>query len=213
MALQVDLVITFKTSSNAKRVTKEDVRQAEEQYARLIKTLKKAGLLAVGRRGESLGDLLVFVKCPEQLLNSLVRRERHSDFLSGLPTNPTSAASDASHLCPADRIRIVHAYIASSQVDGGLGINPGVPEWSKVDSIMTLHDPEFNEMWISSWTKQKVDDAAIESLRQQVRHGSYPAARVVLTIFASFSSASRSPCILLFCKHIVTRWSNPLLWE
>ena len=76
MALQVDLVITFKTSSNAKRVTKEDVRQAEEQYARLIKTLKKAGLLAVGRRGESLGDLLVFVKCPEQLLNSLVRRER-----------------------------------------------------------------------------------------------------------------------------------------
>ena len=77
MALQVDLVITFKISSNAKRVTKEDVRQAEEQYARLIKTLKKAGLLAVGRRGESLGDLLVFVKCPEQLLNSLVRRERY----------------------------------------------------------------------------------------------------------------------------------------
>ncbi|KAL1748206.1 calcium-activated chloride channel-domain-containing protein [Schizophyllum fasciatum] len=167
LVAEVDLVITFKTAANAKRLTKEDVRHAEGQYARLIKTLKKAGLQAVGRRGESLGDLLVFVKCPEQLLNSLVRRERNSDFLSGLPTNPASAASDASHLCHADRIRIVHAYIASSQADGGLGVNPGVPEWDKVDSIMTLHDPEFNELWISSWTKHKVDDAAIESLRQQ----------------------------------------------
>ncbi|TRM65471.1 calcium-activated chloride channel-domain-containing protein [Schizophyllum amplum] len=167
MGLQVDLVITFRTSTNAKRLTKDDVRKAEEQYARLIKTLKKAGLQAVGRRGESLGDLLVFVNCPEQVLTSLVRRERHSDFVSGLPTNPTSATADARQLCPADRIRIVHAYIASTQADGGLGINPGMPEWDKVDSVMTLHDPDFNERWITSWTKEKVDSSAIESLRQQ----------------------------------------------
>ncbi|EDR00060.1 uncharacterized protein LACBIDRAFT_334486 [Laccaria bicolor S238N-H82] len=43
-----------------KRHARPDVRKAEQQCTRLIKTLTYAGLKAVGRRGEALGHLLIF---------------------------------------------------------------------------------------------------------------------------------------------------------
>lgn len=79
MTFTVDLVITFRAShktSLSKQQTREDAKKAEQQYSRLLETLTYAGLDAVGRRGESLGHLLVFVKCPDSLLQTLVRRER-----------------------------------------------------------------------------------------------------------------------------------------
>lgn len=79
MAPEVDLVITFRSSqktSLSKQQTREDAKRAEEQYSRLLQTLSYAGLRAVGRRGESLGHILVFVKCPDDLVQSLVKRER-----------------------------------------------------------------------------------------------------------------------------------------
>ena len=75
----VDLVISFratKPTSLSKQQTREDARKAEQQYKRLIETLTYAGLKAVGRRGESLGHLLIFVTCPPKLVEELVRRER-----------------------------------------------------------------------------------------------------------------------------------------
>jgi hypothetical protein len=78
-AMDADVVVTFRASQKtilSKQQTLEDVKKAEEQYNRLLATLSDAGLLAVGRRGDSLGHLLVFVKTPERLLQSLLRRER-----------------------------------------------------------------------------------------------------------------------------------------
>ena len=75
----VDVVITFrftKKTSLSKQQIREDSRKAEEQYSRLTQTLTDAGLHAVGRRGEALGHLLIFVSCPRNLLLSLVKRER-----------------------------------------------------------------------------------------------------------------------------------------
>lgn len=71
----VDLVITFRTTSSSKQ-TREDARKAEQQYKRLTETLSYAGLRSVGRRGESLGHLFVFVICPTAHVEELVRRER-----------------------------------------------------------------------------------------------------------------------------------------
>ncbi|KAF8883336.1 calcium-activated chloride channel-domain-containing protein [Gymnopilus junonius] len=135
----VDIVITFratKPTSLSKHQTREDARKAAQQYKTLIETLTYAGLKAVGRRGESLGHLLVFVTCPPKLVEELVRRER-------LPVAP---AANVIALSPAERIRLVYTYITSTPSDGGLGISPEAPEWDLVESIFTLHDREFNEV-------------------------------------------------------------------
>ena len=80
----VDLVIDFrvsKTLSVTKQQTREEARKAEKQYRRLIETLTYAGLKAVGRRGELLGHILVFVSCPQGLLDNLIKRERYGELL------------------------------------------------------------------------------------------------------------------------------------
>ncbi|KAF7345518.1 hypothetical protein MVEN_01570400 [Mycena venus] len=170
MLPEVDLVIAFRASrktSLLKRHALEDARKAEEQYGRLIKTLSEAGLRAVARRGESLGHLLVFVSCPINHVHTLIKRERHSDFLSGLPTTPVKREEEEEQpLAPADRIRLVHAFIASMPTDGGLGITPDAPEWDLVESVMTLHDREFNEQWIHAWTTSRFVSVKQERLRE-----------------------------------------------
>ncbi|CAK5277953.1 unnamed protein product [Mycena citricolor] len=179
MTPEIDLVIAFRATrktSLVKRQAQADARKAEEQYTRLIKTLTEAGLRAVGRRGESLGHLLVFVSCPKSLLQTLVRRERQSDFLHGLPATSLTKGEggldededeDERQLSPAERIRLVHAYIASMPSDGGLGVSPDSTQWDLVESIMALHDKEFNEHWVHAWTHSRYVSVKQEHLREQ----------------------------------------------
>lgn len=76
-APDVDLILAFRVSkTKAARTRREEGRKAEKQYSRLIEALNYAGLKAVGRRGESLGHILVFVTCPNEVLKNLVVRER-----------------------------------------------------------------------------------------------------------------------------------------
>ncbi|KAF9461505.1 calcium-activated chloride channel-domain-containing protein [Collybia nuda] len=167
---EVDLVIAFratKKTSLSKSQIRADSRKAEQQYSRLIDTLTYAGLKAVGRRGESLGHLLVFVSCPQNHVNNLIKRERHSDFLSGLPTTPVAASDDIPTLSSADRLRLVHAFVTSMPADGGLGIAPGSSEWDLVESIMALHDREFNEAWIRNWTPRHIASVQLDKIREQ----------------------------------------------
>jgi hypothetical protein len=74
----IDLVVAFRATKGTamSKQTREDARKAERQYRRLLDTLTHAGLKAVGRRGESLGHILVFLLCPTKLVEDLVRRER-----------------------------------------------------------------------------------------------------------------------------------------
>lgn len=79
MPIHVDLVITFRATKNtslSKQQIRDDSRKAEQQYRRLIDTLTKGGLRAVGRRGESLGHLLILVSCPSNHVENLTKRER-----------------------------------------------------------------------------------------------------------------------------------------
>jgi hypothetical protein len=78
MPPSVDLVIIFKGSSDlpSKQEIQTGVHKAEQQYSRLLSTLKDAGLSAVGRRGEKQGVVLVLVACPESRLSSLMQHER-----------------------------------------------------------------------------------------------------------------------------------------
>lgn len=75
------LVILFRltppgTSASKKPELKKHTETASVQYTRLLETLKNAGLNAVGRRGEELGHLAVFVRAPERLLGTLIYAER-----------------------------------------------------------------------------------------------------------------------------------------
>ncbi|KAF8994055.1 calcium-activated chloride channel-domain-containing protein [Cyathus striatus] len=168
-----DLVIAFRAASPhslSKQQTRDEATKAEAQYTRLIETLTYAGLKAVGRRGEQLGHLLVFVSCSNEGVVSLIRRERTSDFLSGLPVAPLSlSAASTIPISPADRIRLVYTYITASPVDGGLGISPESKDWDLIESLTPLHDREFDKAWVKSWTLKNILTAKVnpERLREQ----------------------------------------------
>lgn len=78
MPPRVDFVILFSAgvSSINKAQVKENIQEAEGQYKRLLDLLKAAGLRAVGKRGEKLGDLMILVSCPRQKLDVLATAER-----------------------------------------------------------------------------------------------------------------------------------------
>ncbi|KAF8835484.1 DUF590-domain-containing protein [Paxillus ammoniavirescens] len=174
MPPHVDVVVVFRASSKRTALSKEQIRQdaakSERQYTALIDTLTRAGLKAVGRRGENQDQLLVLVTCPPDVLVKLVHCERRSDFLYGLPMSKLESAApdlDLTPLSPADRIRLVHAYVTSTPQDGGLGIIPDSKEWDLVQSVMVLHNHDFNEQWIRLWTRHRIASVQLEKVRDQ----------------------------------------------
>jgi hypothetical protein len=77
-APSVDLVVVFNggSKSEVKAKIRADSKSAEEQYTRLLSTLKDGGLYATGKRGATPGQVLVLISCPKSRLVSLVGRER-----------------------------------------------------------------------------------------------------------------------------------------
>ena len=82
MPCHIDLVLVFRAVSPSpahhfsKQKAKKDAQDAEDQYTRLLTTLHKAGLYAVGKRGEHQGQLILLVSCSVQQLRHLLQRER-----------------------------------------------------------------------------------------------------------------------------------------
>ena len=72
-------------------------------------------------------------------------------------------------LSTADRLRIVYTYVTATEADGGLGIAPGSSAWDRVESVMALHDHEFNERWIHAWTRRQLGFLKFDNIREQVR--------------------------------------------
>ncbi len=93
-----------------------------------------------------------------------------SDVLHGLST--CAQDIDPSAITAAERLRLVHTYVTATHSDGGLDIHPENDVWSRVDSIMALHDSEFNDRWMHSVTKTVDigrDPAQLDFIRSQVR--------------------------------------------
>ena len=239
MPPQVDLVIVFRVSPPQPGVvpSKEQVRQntakSERQYTALIDTLTRAGLKAVGRRGENQDQLLIMVACPREVLAKLVHCERYasctptrwniwsyilyrySDFLYGLPMSKLPSADtdlDATPLSPADRIRLVHAYITSTPQDGGLGIVPECNEWDFVQSVMALHDHDFNEKWIRLWTTHRIASVQLEKIRDQVHRQSPIKSWLRCSDVHSVSSVTQSLCTSFSSRRIHVPLFFQLFW-
>ncbi|KAF8662796.1 hypothetical protein AX16_001080 [Volvariella volvacea WC 439] len=223
---EVDLIITFRATrktSLPKQQLRQDATKAERQYSKLLDTLTYAGLKAVGRRGEALGHLLVFVTCPREHVVNLIKRERESDFLSGLPVTPVRTGVEANrvHLSPADRLRLVYSFVTSMPSDGGLGITPGVAEWDMVESVMALHDKEFNEAWVKLWSIRDITTVQLDKIREQFGEpialyfaflSSYttflifPAALGVISHFFYAPYSATYSLLLLIWSTVFTEW-------
>jgi len=97
---------------------------------------------------------------------------RKSDFLYGLPMSklPSSSGNEfeSAPLSAADRIRLVYGFISSTPEDRGLGIIPGRKEWDLVESLLVLHDHNFNDQWIRLWTRHRIANVELEKIRDQV---------------------------------------------
>ena len=127
---------------------------------------------------------------------------RHTDFVHGLSAaSLPSLARDftSSPLSAADRLRLVHTFVTSSTHDGGLGIEPQTKEWTRVQSVMAIHDKDFNDLWITSWTRSQlgfgVDDSELDKLKDQV---SYISTRnLIIVVDFLCSLANLSPFISL----------------
>jgi len=72
---EVNLVIAFRAGSE--RCEKNEASKASHQYVRLIDTLINAGLKAVGKKGKSAGQILVFVTWAQEHFEHLIKRERY----------------------------------------------------------------------------------------------------------------------------------------
>ncbi|KAI0306043.1 calcium-activated chloride channel-domain-containing protein [Multifurca ochricompacta] len=175
----IDLVIVFRASSSSLLLSKQqarlDAQQAEDQYTRLLETLRNAGLYAVGRRGERQGQLILLVSCSGHQLKQLLQRERQDTYLfiqsihfslTLITFAATSALkTDSTVFRPSERLRLVHSYVTASSSDGGLGIHPDNDAWPRIESIMALHDPEFNNFWIRSLTTSSVGHDKLDTIR------------------------------------------------
>ncbi|KAI0028887.1 calcium-activated chloride channel-domain-containing protein [Vararia minispora EC-137] len=168
----VDLVLLFRAPGRLlnKQHARDEAAQAEQQYTRLLSVFASAGLRAVGRPGDQDDQLLVFLSCSDTLLSRLVQRERHSDFVYGVSTATLPSAVralDTPSLSPSERLRLVYTYVTAVPADGGLGISPDAPEWSRVHSIMALHDAKFNEVWLRSLANRQIRTQHLDDIRSQ----------------------------------------------
>lgn len=86
----VDLILVFRSSepqptaafaklsaSATKQLVAENAQAAEEEYKRLLTSLREAGLHATGRRGGKNGQVLVLVWAPWETLRQMVVKERY----------------------------------------------------------------------------------------------------------------------------------------
>lgn len=174
MSSTVDLAIVFRSSVKSKA----EASDAAAEYTRLLKTLASGGLKAAGKKGATDNELLVLVWCPQSKLELLAEHERRTDFVHGvarakLPSLATTGNPNA--VTPAERIRLVHTFITSPTLDGGLGIAPGASNWTRVQSIMALQDRNFNDTWLSDWTRKQVGFSIplveLDKIRDNVSQG------------------------------------------
>ncbi|KAG8732544.1 hypothetical protein FRC11_012745 [Ceratobasidium sp. 423] len=155
MGPRVDLAIVFRNGAKSKA----EAADAAAEYKRLLAALTDGGLKAIGKKGVSDSELLIFVWCPQKKLEQLAEHERRTDFVYGVARAKVpslTSTGDPNAVTPAERIRLVRAYISSPKADGGLGVAPGSPYWTRIQSIMALQDREFNHTWLSNWTRKQV---------------------------------------------------------
>ncbi|KAK8844765.1 hypothetical protein IAR55_006615 [Kwoniella newhampshirensis] len=148
---QVDFVIPFSIAVSKGQDRQQAQREIKTGYEELLRALEGEGGLKVaskgGRGGKGQEEVWIFVGASEEKVNELVEREKQLDESHNLP--PHSHHTPPS---PATRIRLLYNLLTAPALQNGLGITPGKGKWSRVKSIMALHDEEADRTWVEKWT-------------------------------------------------------------
>ncbi|KAI9007473.1 calcium-activated chloride channel-domain-containing protein [Phycomyces nitens] len=168
----VDFVIVFKFPTTQPDLTREQLEAKTTKALQSLTTkLSTVGLRFQIRPGKERGVLLVLVGCPSALLHQALKRERIRDFLLGVRVDDIeedgkSRSISMNDVTNAERLRLVYDLITSPESEGGASISPDLDEC--VDSIMPLHDEDFDKKWIKSWSKKwMLDQKDINQIRDQ----------------------------------------------
>ncbi|KAF9200829.1 hypothetical protein BGZ49_008935 [Haplosporangium sp. Z 27] len=164
-----DLVIVFKythpTGKGVPMPEKEDLElKTLEAYDDILRKLTDAGL-QYETRPSGKDTVLIFVLCPWATLKREVVRNSVHDWLTGVKVADTAETEELlkpvkeqdhslDEVTDQVRIRLIHDLIISDPCEGGAGIYPG--ENPFVESVMPLHDWQFNKSWITSWSTRWV---------------------------------------------------------
>ncbi|KAI8596552.1 calcium-activated chloride channel-domain-containing protein [Dissophora ornata] len=168
--LYADIVIVFKykhpSASTAKgSPTKSELEQETlKAYEDVLARLRRVGL-QYETRPSGRETILIFVLCPWSILKREVVRSDIHDWLKGAKAADTTEtekrlqpvkARDQSldDLTDSDRIRLTYELIIEHVSEGGAGIFP--EEDGFVESVLPLHDWEFNKAWLKSWSTKWV---------------------------------------------------------
>ncbi|KAI8375588.1 calcium-activated chloride channel-domain-containing protein [Choanephora cucurbitarum] len=171
----IDYVIVFrfptKVSSQSKTIrTKTELQQhVNFSLNNLLSRLTKANLRFQVISGKEEGVLLILISSPIGPIKQQYRRERVRDFLLGVRVDglgdENELVDQAFHdLTEAERLRLVYEIITQPKSEGGCGISSQAEDY--VESIMPLHDDDFNKAWYKSWsTKWLISDADLLKIR------------------------------------------------
>ncbi|KAI8099070.1 calcium-activated chloride channel-domain-containing protein [Halteromyces radiatus] len=168
----IDYVIIFRYPTTT---TTSDRHQLEQQVIHglqsLTSKLTRAQLYFEIKQGQESGTLLVLVGCPQSRLYKEYKAERTRDFLLGISLDSThlsgntvinkdalksSSSTFGQDFSEANRLRLIYDILTSSESNGGADISPHIDPF--VESIMPLHNDEFNKKWISTWSKKWLID-------------------------------------------------------
>ncbi|TYJ51955.1 hypothetical protein B9479_007444 [Cryptococcus floricola] len=149
----VDLVVPYSialSKKDLKNRTKAEL-EIKEGYEQLLRAIEGHGGFKVatkpGRAGKGQEEVWVFISASEEKVERLVEEERQMDAAHNLPTPPVTFPPS-----PATRLRLIYNVLTAPALQGGLGITPGRGRWSRVKSIMALHDEAADHQWIEKWT-------------------------------------------------------------
>ncbi|KAI8376171.1 calcium-activated chloride channel-domain-containing protein [Radiomyces spectabilis] len=154
----IDYVIVFHFPTKpAEGQSREQLETKVTQALQsLTSKLTKVNLRFQVRPGQIKGQLLILVSCPVDSLEEACRRERVRDILLGIRVNEVESEEDSQaqpqELTEGERLRIIYDILTGPESEGGANISPMLDNY--VQSIMTLHDDDFNKHWIHLWTKK-----------------------------------------------------------
>ncbi|KAG0281621.1 hypothetical protein BGZ95_001475 [Linnemannia exigua] len=145
-----------------------------EAYQDVLTKLTNVGLQYESRPSGK-ETILIFVLCPWPVLKREAIRNGIHDWLTGVKVADTAEAEEMlkpakdrdqslDDLTEADRIRLIHDLVTGQPSEGGAGIYPTDNEY--VESILPLHDKQFNKTWLRTWSmKWLVNQADFTEIR------------------------------------------------
>ncbi|KAI9487752.1 MAG: calcium-activated chloride channel-domain-containing protein [Benjaminiella poitrasii] len=158
------------SSNNLLTTTRAELEaQVTKSLENITARLTKVNLRFQVIPGKEKGTLLIFINAPISPLKKVYRQERVRDFLLGVRVDDIEKESDAidrtfQDLTEAERLRLIHEILTLPESEGGAGISPLVDKY--VETIMPLHNDDYNNTWLKSWsTKWFINDADLLKIR------------------------------------------------